>query len=336
MPNISVKNLRGEIVVISYEDDGTLTSADLKRLIAKSPHMPSPEEQRLAWRLSTKRQVVLDDEKTLHEQNFKWGGAFDVIYHPRHNGAPGGPNFRTPQLTVNDLTGKRVTIEYPNGEISVGDLKERIAQKPDMPPADQQRLFWANKLLEDHHTLNEINFPVGEGGQVLLRQYNPAAHRDGSLDTVSLPEHKEREANLLAQQGLFANNEQNVEKQMGCAIVGLLFAIETKCKELGGLDSQAHFSFTATVVSALSKDQDGVAFGRLLNKPAENSIRPELTKTIEHYVKNHAPLRQLGDHSEFASQIKKQLIQCQQEALIEKFGQPDPQEAPKKDACVMM
>lgn len=325
MPNVSATNLRGYTTIIDYPN-GKITGLELKKLIAQHRHMPPPNEQRLRW-LGRE----LDDDKTLDEQGFKWGGAFGVIYHPPFNGAHGGPGFRNFNFFVKNLSGVTCSVDFSNVDITVSELKKLILQKPDMPPLERLGLIWAGKLLEDERTLDDYGL-AGNGETLGLFEIkaNPAPK-------AALPESKEGgKAEALAKQGLFAKNEQSIEKQMGRAIVGLLLAIETQCKKLQGLDPNAHCSYTASVISNLSKDQNGKAFGRLLSNPEQNSIPFQLAPTIKNYVKGHEALRHLGEHAEFAGKIKKQLIQGKQEELIQEFGHPEDKPTSENQAYVLM
>ena len=102
-------------------------------------------------------------------------------------------------------------------------------------------------------------------------------------------------------------------------------------------EQQTHISFTATIVSAFSKDEQGKAFAVLCANPEHHSIPAPLGAFIQRYVKKHPKLRELSTYPDFAGSLKSQLLNGKIEELYARFGVPKPEQAePKQGACAMM
>lgn len=78
-----------------------------------------------------------------------------------------GMNIGGGQFFVKTLVGKTLTYDL-QPHMTIGQIKERIAQTENIPP-DQQRLIFSGKQLEDQHTLEHYEIKDQSSLHLILR-----------------------------------------------------------------------------------------------------------------------------------------------------------------------
>lgn len=237
----------------------------------------------------------------------------------------------TMQLWVRDQVGHIHTIDCDSSD-RVEDVKRLIQHA--LNTTDIVMLIFAGKMLADDRSFEDCGIEPYQGPKIACVFRNPlqivppaptvTALGDGGGDggEVAQAEQKEGQtpiANALSQHGVLNNaakQQQQNQRLMGVAVLGLLDRIKQACRRMPGLDPQAAFSFTATVVSKCTKNQ----LDDMYTNPQNHAIPPALVATIRSHVDQNPILQQLSSDSDFAGRIKRQLINGEENQLRQEFG----------------
>ena len=153
---IFIKTLQGKTITIDVKDSDKIES--IKQKISIKEGIPT-DQQRLVF-----NGKQLEDNSTIAEYNIDTESTIHLVLRLRGGGID---DETTKQIFIKTLQGKTITIDVKNSD-KIESIKQKISIKEGIP-ADQQRLVFNGKQLEDGSTIAEYNIDTESTIHLVLR-----------------------------------------------------------------------------------------------------------------------------------------------------------------------